>query len=162
VEGKRKKAPSLVGCYSDDRLSAGARGSERRRARRPAQGFREQRFWSRIRPLLTEIKVALRRHATPDVVVAGSVAGAPVRAKAPIVRQCRLSHVLFTPDVDRSLAFYRTFTSACGSTVPTASPSCTHSRQRPHHIPRSRNRPVRCTTALGHERHRRHGSAPCT
>ena len=35
------------------------------------------------------------------------VAGAPVRAKAPIVRPRRLSHVLvFTPDVDRSLAFY--------------------------------------------------------
>ena len=74
--------------------------------------FREQGFWFRIRPACSSrsrSRPRCRRHtrrrtwsSSPE-----GVAGAPVRAKAPIVRPRRLSHVLvFTPDVDRSLAFY--------------------------------------------------------
>ena len=43
------------------------------------------------------------------VVIAGRRRGAPVRAKAPMVRPRRLSHMfVFTTDIDRALAFYST------------------------------------------------------
>ena len=115
VEGKRKQLHHLsFGCYSDDlpylQERAEGNGVE---LLDPPKGFESNGFWFRDPAgLLVEIKVAAKvspAHKTPGTWSSSpeGVAGAPVRAEAPIVRPRRLSHVLvFTPDVDRSLAFY--------------------------------------------------------
>jgi catechol 2,3-dioxygenase len=115
VEGKAKKLHHLsFGCYPDDlaylQERAEASGVE---LLDPPQGFESNGFWCRDPSgLLIEIKVAER--VSPAHKTCGTwssapegVAGAPVRAKAPLVRPRRLSHVLaFTPDIDRSIQFY--------------------------------------------------------
>ena len=111
VEGKRKQLHHLsFGCYSDDlpylQERADGNGVE---LLDPPKGFESNGFWFRDPAgLLVEIKVAAKvtpAHKTPGTWSSSpeGVAGAPVRAEAPIVRPRRLSHVLvFTPDVDRS------------------------------------------------------------
>ena len=149
VEGKRKKLHHLsFGCYSDDlpylQERAEANGVE---LVDPPKGFESNGFWfSDPAGLLIEIKVAAKMspaHKTSGTWSSSpeGVAGAPVRAKAPIVRPRRLSHVLvFTPDMDRSWRSIRR-SSACGSPiVPTASPSCTPSTAATITSWRSRNR----------------------
>jgi catechol 2,3-dioxygenase len=115
VEGKRKKLHHLsFGCYSDDLPYLQERAEANGVALvDPPKGFESNGFWFQDPAgLLIEIKVAAKvspAHKTPGTWSSSpeGVAGAPVRAKAPIVRPRRLSHVLvFTPDVDRSLAFY--------------------------------------------------------
>ncbi len=115
VEGKRKKLHHLsFGCYSDDLPYLQERAEANGIALvDPPKGFESNGFWFQDPAgLLIEIKVAAKvspAHKTPGTWSSSpeGVAGAPVRAKAPIVRPRRLSHVLvFTPDVDRSLAFY--------------------------------------------------------
>ncbi len=115
VEGKRKRLHHLsFGCYADDfaalRRRAEASGAALEDA--PA-GFESNGFWVRDPAgLLLEIKVAPK--SSPDRKTGGTwsstpegVAGAPVRANAPIVHPRRLSHVLsFTTDIDRAIAFY--------------------------------------------------------
>jgi len=79
----------------------------------PPKGFESNGFWIRDPAgLLVEIKVAAK--SSPDHKTAGvwssspeGVPGAPVRAKAPVVRPRRLSHVLvFTTEIGRAVAFY--------------------------------------------------------
>ncbi len=115
VEGKRKKLHHLsFGCYADDlpylQERAEAGGVELLDA---PKGFESNGFWMRDPAgLLIEIKVAAKTspdHKTPGAWSSspGGVPGAPLRARAPIARPRRLSHVLvFTTDVDRALDFY--------------------------------------------------------
>ena len=115
VEGSRKKLHHLsFGCYPDDlpylQERAEAQGIELLDA---AAGFESNGFWCRDPSgLLVEIKVAAK--TSPNHKTSGSwssspegVAGAPVRAKAPVVRPRRLSHVLvFTKNIDSAIDFY--------------------------------------------------------
>jgi catechol 2,3-dioxygenase len=115
VEDKRKRLHHLsFGCYPDDlaylQERAEAKGIE---LVDPPKGFERNGFWCRDPAgVLSEIKVAAK--TSPDHKTSGTwsstpegVAGTPVRAKAPVVRPRRLSHVLvFTPDIDRALDFY--------------------------------------------------------
>ena len=115
VEGKRKKLHHLsFGCYSDDLPYLQERAEANGVALvDPPKGFESNGFWFQDPAgLLIEIRVAAKvspARKTPGTWSSSpeGVAGAPVRAKAPTVRPRRLSHVLvFTPDMDRSLAFY--------------------------------------------------------
>ncbi len=115
VEGKRKKLHHLsFGCYPDDlpylQERAEAGGVE---LLDPPKGFESNGFWMRDPAgLLVEIKVAVKTspdHKTPGTWSSSpeGVPGAPLRAKAPVVRPRRLSHVLiFTTAVDRAVEFY--------------------------------------------------------
>jgi len=115
VEGQRKKLHHLsFGCFADDlpylRERAEANGCA---PLDPPQNFASNGFWLRDPAgLLVEIAVAAKTspaHKTPGTWSSSpeGVAGAPVRAKAPMVRPRRLSHVLvFTTDIDRAVAFY--------------------------------------------------------
>ena len=115
IEGQRKRLHHLsFGCYPDDlpylQERAEASGVELLDA---PKGFESNGFWIRDPAgLLVEIKVAAKSspdHKTPGTWSSSpeGVAGAPVRAKAPVVRPRRLSHVLvFTSDIDRAIAFY--------------------------------------------------------
>src|SRR6478736_4965493 len=100
VEGNRKQLHHLsFGCYSDDlpylQERAEGNGVE---LLDPPKGFESNGFWFRDPAgLLVEIKVAAK--VTPAHKTSGAwssspegVAGAPVRAAAPIVRPRRLSH----------------------------------------------------------------------
>jgi len=115
VEGRRKKLHHLsFGCFADDlpylQERAEAAGADLLDA--PA-GFESNGFWLRDPAgLLVEIKVAAK--SSPDHKTAGTwasspegVVGAPVRAKAPLVRPRRLSHMLvFTTNIGRAIDFY--------------------------------------------------------
>ena len=117
VEGKRKQLHHLsFGCYPEDSAylqeRAEANGVE---LIDPPKGFESNGFWfCDPAGLRIEIKVAAK--TSPAHKTSGTwssspegVAGAPVRAKAPIVRPRRLSHALvFTTDIDRSVDFYST------------------------------------------------------
>jgi catechol 2,3-dioxygenase len=117
VEGKRKQLHHLsFGCYPEDlaylQERAEANGVE---LIDPPKGFESNGFWfCDPADLRIEIKVAAK--TSPAHKTSGTwssspegVAGAPVRAKAPIVRPRRLSHALvFTIDIDRSVDFYST------------------------------------------------------
>jgi catechol 2,3-dioxygenase len=115
IEGKRKQLHHLsFGCYPEDlaylQERAEARGIE---LIDPPKGFESNGFWF-CDPdgLRVEIKAAPK--TSPARKTCGTwssspegVAGAPVRAKAPLVHPRRLSHVLvFTTDIDRAVDFY--------------------------------------------------------
>jgi catechol 2,3-dioxygenase len=115
VEGPRKRLHHLsFGCFADDlpRLKARIEGNGVALLD-PPRGFESNGFWFRdSEGVLIEIKVAPK--SSPGQKTQGiwqpspeGVAGAPMRRDAPLVRPRRLSHVLmFTSDVDRSIAFY--------------------------------------------------------
>jgi len=115
VEGRRKQLHHLsFGCYADDFAALRRRAEESGGPLQSAPaGFESNGFWVRDPAgLLVEVKVAPK--SSPERKTSGSwsstpegVAGAPVRANAPIVHPRRLSHVLaFTTDIDRAIAFY--------------------------------------------------------
>jgi len=115
VEGTRKQLHHLsFGCYADDFAALRLRAEQNGVALLDAPaGFASNGFWMRDPAgLLLEVKVAPK--SSPDHKTSGTwsstpegVAGAPVRANAPIVHPRRLSHVLsFTTDIDRAIAFY--------------------------------------------------------
>jgi len=115
VEGRRKQLHHLsFGCYADDFAPLRARAEQDGVALLdPPEGFESNGFWLRdAAGLLIEVKVAPK--TSPPHKTSGSwssspegVAGAPIRAKAPVVHPRRLSHVLaFTTDIDRAIAFY--------------------------------------------------------
>jgi len=117
IEGKQKKLHHIsFGSYPDDlpylQERAEANGIE---VLDPPPGFESNGFWVRDPAgLLIEIKVATKSspaHKTCGIWSSSpeGVAGAPVRANAPIVQPRRLSHVLvFTTDIDRAVDFYST------------------------------------------------------
>ena len=114
VEGKRKQLHHLsFGCYADDFAALRQRAEQNGALLDAPAGFESNGFWVRDPAgLLVEVKVAPK--SSPDAKTSGTwsstpegVAGAPVRANAPIVHPRRLSHVLsFTTDIDRAIAFY--------------------------------------------------------
>lgn len=159
VEGKRKKLHHLsFGCYPDDlpylQERAEASGVE---LLNPPKGFESNGFWFRDPAgLLIEIKVAAKTspaHKTCGTWASSpeGVAGAPVRAKAPMVRPRRLSHVLvFTPTSIVLWISIRQLSACACRTVPIASPSCTRSTAATTTFWRSRSRLRQaCTTAAG-------------
>ena len=115
VEGKRKRLHHIsFGCFPEDlpylQERAEANGVE---LLDPPAGFESNGFWCRDPAgVLVEVKVAPK--TSPSHKTSGTwtsspegVAGAPVRANAPLVRPRRLSHVLvFTPDIDKAIGFY--------------------------------------------------------
>ncbi len=115
VEGRRKKLHHIsFGCYPNDLPYLQERAEESGiELADPPKGFESNGFWVRDPGgLLVEIKVAAK--TSPVHKTCGSwssspegIAGAPVRANAPLVHPRRLSHVLvFTPDINRSVEFY--------------------------------------------------------
>jgi catechol 2,3-dioxygenase len=113
VEGRRKQLHHLsFGCFADDFAALRRRAEPNGVALEDAPaGFESNGFWVRDPAgLLVEVKVAPK--SSPDRKTAGAwssspegVAGAPVRADAPIVHPRRLSHVLaFATDI--AIAFY--------------------------------------------------------
>jgi catechol-2,3-dioxygenase len=117
IEGRRKRLHHIsFGCYADDldrlRDRAIHAGTE---LLPPPATFESNGFWMRDPAgLLVEVKVAPKTSA--DRKMAGTwssspegVAGAPVRAAAPLVRPRRFSHMLvFTTDIERAVTFYST------------------------------------------------------
>jgi catechol 2,3-dioxygenase len=116
VEGAKAKALHHLsfGCYADDlpKLKARIEGNGVKLID-PPPGFESNGFWFRNHEgILIEIKVAPK--VSPDkksesqwISAPAGSAGAAIRAKWPPVRPRRLSHVLiFTRDVDASIAFY--------------------------------------------------------
>ena len=115
IEGPRKQIHHLsFGCYAEDFSALKAR-VERNGVTLldPPPGFASNGFWFRNADgILNEVKVAPK--SSPDAKKSGpwqscpeGTAGAPPRSKAWTVHPRRLSHVLcFTPDIDRSIAFY--------------------------------------------------------
>jgi catechol 2,3-dioxygenase len=115
VEGKRKKLHHIsFACYPGDLPYLQERAEENgiELAQAP-KGFESNGFWVYDPSgLLVEIKVAAKTSPARKMGASWSsspegVAGAPVRAKAPMVHPRRLSHVLaFTCEIDRSIDFY--------------------------------------------------------
>jgi catechol 2,3-dioxygenase len=115
VEGPRKRLHHVsFACYSAD-LEALKRRAEAAGVRLvdPPAGFESNGFWFRDHAgLLLEIKVGPK--TSPNHKSSGTwsscsegVAGAPVRAAAPLVRPRRFAHVLsFTTDIDTAIQFY--------------------------------------------------------
>jgi len=116
IEGPRKRLHHVAfGCYPDDLPDLQARIEEENGVELvdPPPGFESNGFWFRDPAgVLIEVKVAPKTSA--DRKMAGTwssapegVAAAPLRGGTQPVRPRRLSHMLmFTPDVDRSIAFY--------------------------------------------------------
>lgn len=118
IEGRRKRLHHIsFGCYTDDlerlRERATKGGVE---LLPPPPGFESNGFWMRDPSgLLIEIKVAPKTsldHKMHGVWSSSpeGVAGAPIRAAAPIVGPKRFSHMLaFTTNIDRAIDFYSTY-----------------------------------------------------
>ncbi len=114
-EGPRKKLSHIsFGCYADDlsRFKSKLEKNGIQLVDAP-RGFESNGIWFRdYNGLLLEINVAAK--SSKDHKMGGEwssspegIAGAPVRAKAPVVRPRRMSHMLsFTTDVDRAIGFY--------------------------------------------------------
>ncbi len=115
VEGKSKALHHLsFGCYAEDlpRLKARIEGAGVKLVD-PPSGFESNGFWFRNHEnVLIQVKVGPK--VSPDrkmesvwTPAPGGRAGAAIRAKSPLTRPRRLSHVLnFTADVDASIKFY--------------------------------------------------------
>jgi catechol 2,3-dioxygenase len=115
VEGKRKRLHHVsFGCFAEDFAALRARAERQGAALLdPPAGFASNGFWLRDPAgLLIEVKVAPKTSPAHKTSGAWSsspegIAGAPIRARAPVVRPRRLSHMLaFTIDIDRAVAFY--------------------------------------------------------
>jgi catechol 2,3-dioxygenase len=116
IEGRRKRLHHVsFGCYPDDLPYLQMRVEEEHGVEivDPPPGFESNGFWFRDPAgVLIEVKVAPKTSADRKMAGAWSsspegVAGAPLRGTARMVRPRRLSHMLmFTPDVDKAIAFY--------------------------------------------------------
>lgn len=115
IEGPQKRLHHLsFGCYAEDLPALKARIEGNGVALLdPPSGFESNGFWFRdCEGVLIEIKVAPKTspaHKTIATWVSSpeGIAAAELRRHAPLVRPRRLSHVLiFTSDIDRSIAFY--------------------------------------------------------
>jgi catechol 2,3-dioxygenase len=115
VEGKRKKLHHVTfGCFTDDLAALRQRAADNGVEIHDApQGFESNGFWLRD-PSGTLIEVKVAPKVTPDKKTPGlwqsapeGAAGATIRAKVPLVRPRRLSHLLaFSKNINNAIEFY--------------------------------------------------------
>lgn len=114
-EGARKRLDHIsFGCFADDlpRFKMRLEANDVKLID-PPRGFESNGLWFRdYNGLLLEINVTAKSSADHKMSGAWSsspegVAGAPVRAKAPLARPRRMSHMLsFTTDLEQAIDFY--------------------------------------------------------